>query len=316
MSTIYKYKVYCQTDSKWEHWLLSDTEAAPTTCPTNTGHTIDSSSVSVVEILQDLGKYNTEGVQLTSPAPRLGTSKTIVTCNFCDPCTWYEQSLREEGPDGYGKVMSTIDTYVTYKIDGYTNWIDLTHSRFTGEDLIASNYSVDITVDGYSKTEDTDYTVNYEDGYVVFDPALTALNEVKAKFSYANGSRFTIKPAAGKKLRILYTEAQFSINAKIIDPVTFQVYVYNPNDLPNKIPYGNPDTYKSGYDFANIGNGGAYIPAFAGIDEDIIVVPFQYPVVKDLKDSDGAEIRISIANDTPIDGYFGSLTAYCLSEDE
>lgn len=259
-------------------------------------------------------KFNTEGAMITAPTPRMGSSKTIYTHNFCDPCTWYEGSLRNEGSDGYGAVLNTSDN-VTYNLDGYVNWIDTTHGRLTGEDFFF-DYPISVTVDGVLKTEDVDFEINYHDGYVVFDPALNGSEEVKASFSYAGTSIFTIAPSPGKKLRILYTEAQFSINVKIIEPVRFQIRVYNPYDLPNKVSYGEADVYKSGYDFANVGNGGTYIPAFADMDEDLVVVPFNYATVKDMSSSVGAEVQIRIDNDTPLDGYFGTLTAYCLSEDE
>ena len=39
--TVYYYKLYCETDSKWEYvW----SETPPTQCPTNTAHTIDADS--------------------------------------------------------------------------------------------------------------------------------------------------------------------------------------------------------------------------------------------------------------------------------
>ena len=309
-----KYRIKCTTDNKYEYqW--SDVE--PTICPVDTGHTIDGDQTTIIESLSGTPKQDTDGVQLTAPAPRLGSSKTLITHNFCNPSTWYEQSVRHDGGDGYGQILSEIDAYATYKSpDGYTNFIDTKHGKITNEHVLDSTYGVVVTVDGYAKTEDTDYTVNYQDGYVMFDPALTSSNEVRATFSYANGSRFTIAPSTNKVLRILYTEAQFSINADIVSPVQFQVWVYNPYDLPNKVPYGAADIYKNGYDFANVGNGGTYIPAFAGIEEDIVVVPFNYATVRDLSSASGVEIRISIIDDIPIDGYMGTLTAYCLSENE
>lgn len=46
MATVYKYRVWCSTDSKYEYvWG----ETAPTTCPTNTGHTIDGAQTVIVE---------------------------------------------------------------------------------------------------------------------------------------------------------------------------------------------------------------------------------------------------------------------------
>ena len=50
MTTIYKYRIYCVTDSKYEYqWA----EQEPTTCPTNTGHTIDSSQTTIVQTKED-----------------------------------------------------------------------------------------------------------------------------------------------------------------------------------------------------------------------------------------------------------------------
>jgi len=49
MAVLYKYRVWCDTDSQWEY-LWSESETAPTTCPADpVGHTIDSNKTSVVE---------------------------------------------------------------------------------------------------------------------------------------------------------------------------------------------------------------------------------------------------------------------------
>ena len=46
MTTLYKYRVYCITDSKYEYvW----SEEPPLTCPTNTSDTIDLNSITIVE---------------------------------------------------------------------------------------------------------------------------------------------------------------------------------------------------------------------------------------------------------------------------
>lgn len=262
-------------------------------------------------------KFDSEGNLKTVASPRTGVRKTIVTHNFCDPTTWYEESVRVEG-DGYGQVLETIDGYETYKSpDGYVNWIDTVHGKITAENTL-SGYQVEVTVDGYSKTEDLDYTVNYQDGYVIFSEALNNSNEVKAKFSYENGSTFSIIPLAGKQLKVLYTEVQVTKSTHINPsrPISFQPWVYNPYDLPNKVPYGQPELYKSARDIINIGNGGEFVPRFGDMEEDVIILPFNYAAATPLQSSVGAEIRISIVGDQPLDGYFGTMTAYCLSEDE
>jgi hypothetical protein len=44
--TIYKYRIWCVTDSKYEYvWA----ESPPTTCPTNTAHSVDTGKIAVVD---------------------------------------------------------------------------------------------------------------------------------------------------------------------------------------------------------------------------------------------------------------------------
>ena len=47
--SIIHYKIYCETDARWEKWLLDGDDPAPTACPVDTGHAVTSDSVSVVE---------------------------------------------------------------------------------------------------------------------------------------------------------------------------------------------------------------------------------------------------------------------------
>lgn len=46
MTTVYKYRIYCQTDEKYEY-IWNETE--PDKCPTNTAHDIDLTSITIVE---------------------------------------------------------------------------------------------------------------------------------------------------------------------------------------------------------------------------------------------------------------------------
>jgi hypothetical protein len=50
MTEVNQYKIYCTTDSKWEYmWGVTP----PTTCPTNTAHSVDLSSVSVAYVVEE-----------------------------------------------------------------------------------------------------------------------------------------------------------------------------------------------------------------------------------------------------------------------
>lgn len=60
MTTVYYYRVFCTTDNKYEYvWNTS----APTTCPVNTEHTINTSTIAVIkEISENIQKIQEEEV--------------------------------------------------------------------------------------------------------------------------------------------------------------------------------------------------------------------------------------------------------------
>jgi hypothetical protein len=53
MTTYYKYRLKCTTDNINEYWILSENDPVPTTCPTNTAHTIDSTQTTIVDTISD-----------------------------------------------------------------------------------------------------------------------------------------------------------------------------------------------------------------------------------------------------------------------
>lgn len=235
-----------------------------------------------------------------------GSSTTVVSHDWTDPCTWYSKSSRATGE------TLTLDTGKIYDFANQ-NVIDLTHGRHYNEDVL-TGYELKVYDNAVLKTEDTDYTMDYENGKVTFDAGYTVNGPVTADYSYANGSEWVLKPATGKVLHIEHAELQFSRNVQM-NPVAFEIWVYNPYDLPNKVKY-QEIIYKNIKDVigaANLGQG--YIPAIDTLTEDIIVFPFNYATVKSLKDSDGAELRVRILDDTKYIGEFATATFYVLSED-
>jgi hypothetical protein len=46
---IFRYKIHCNTENADEYWYLPSDAAAPTTCPHNTAHSVDLSSVVVID---------------------------------------------------------------------------------------------------------------------------------------------------------------------------------------------------------------------------------------------------------------------------
>jgi hypothetical protein len=48
-----KYKIYCETDSRYEYEILDEADPAPTDCPVDVGHTITTASISIIETISN-----------------------------------------------------------------------------------------------------------------------------------------------------------------------------------------------------------------------------------------------------------------------
>lgn len=49
---LYKWRIYCETESSFQYWWLEDGDNPPTTCPNNSSHTI-SSVKSIIDEIED-----------------------------------------------------------------------------------------------------------------------------------------------------------------------------------------------------------------------------------------------------------------------
>jgi len=49
--TVYVWRIWCETDSRYEFWKLYDTDPSPTTCPVNTAHTVNLNDVTLRNII-------------------------------------------------------------------------------------------------------------------------------------------------------------------------------------------------------------------------------------------------------------------------
>jgi len=57
ITTLYKYRIYCTTNSQWEYIYNT---SAPSTCPINVGHTVNASSVSILDQIAAISITNTD----------------------------------------------------------------------------------------------------------------------------------------------------------------------------------------------------------------------------------------------------------------
>ena len=247
--------------------------------------------------------------------PPEGSRIEVISPNWCDPTTWYEES-----ESIIGETLSDSGDGLTFN-SAHDHWIDCCNGKLTGESLLHDTYHPAIYDNAVEKTEsspgttDGDFQINYTTGDVTFNQAPTG--PVTADYHYENGSTFIVKPTSGKILRLTTVEVQFSENVEIMDTVIFQLYV-------GGYPYGNPTIYKTMMDYINEASR-AYpsIPAMGGASWRGMSQPvhiFQWPYSErgalDLRSSLGMEIRISLENDTEFTGNVAVATFYGISEDE
>lgn len=114
MTTLYKYRIYCVTDSTYEYvWA----EEEPTTCPTNTAHTIDTTSITIVEVKEPNeikvqeetvptgAHYAIETVQLDS----IKNSTTSTTQSFGFPISALSINFVTDSSHYLDEITLTID---------------------------------------------------------------------------------------------------------------------------------------------------------------------------------------------------------------
>lgn len=269
-------------------------------------------------------------LRVTSEKPTEGIKLTIISSDWGDPCTWYYKSRKIL--DGY--VLDNINTTAeklagTYtKYEGYGTWIDNFHGRYSDEDYLTNDIGevprLKVYVDGYEKTEvdphtgEGDFTVDYENAQVIFNSTVGSEAVVSVDAWLAQESTWSIVPNPGTKIIIDYVEVQFSADIKLTDSVVFQSWVYNPYDLPNKVPYGDPTKYKSMKDYINEANRSYPLvlktthqsPGWRDLQTDYNIYVWDYQSVLEISSSVGAEIRIALEHDVPFEG---SATAafYC-----
>lgn len=281
-----------------------------------------------------------DGKPIFSLWPTEGTRKTFVTPNWCDRCTWYPNAVRV-----VDEVASTSD-FTSYSVVN-NSLIDSKHGRLSGEEFLTDSngypFFVVVSVNDVAVAEQDpntesggDYTVNYEDGVIVFFTPRDPGDVVKVTYHYATTSMYILAPQAGKNIKIKSAEVQFSKNIDLTDSVYFQAYGYvivfapqlaqsNGGPYPDttKIPLGNPTIYKTMMDYINEANGAhPEIPALPGqggwrnLANGIITFPWNYQALTTISSAAGMEIRIFLKNEIPFGGSAATATFYCLSEDE
>lgn len=266
---------------------------------------------------------NSDGIPLQSSEPRVGSELIKVTSNFCDPTSWWYDSARSES-----ETMTDSGDGLTFN-STHVNWIDVISGKlfYDPDAEPTKNVTISVTVDGTPATmvdplypsDGGDYTVNFAAGTITFGASQSG-KTIVASYAYAQSSLWALVPIDGKAIDIESVEAQFSEDAIIRDTVQFELWGYNPSDLPNKILYGS-SLYRSMRNFVDEAQGSyPVVPAIGGdegrgLPSAIYGFPFRYGTVRRLSSENGIELRIRLSKDTPFGGSHCTATFYCTVRD-
>lgn len=246
------------------------------------------------EYVQPVAVYKTEDVSLHK-----------VTHDFTNKTTWYQNSTEVTGE------TLTLDSGTTYN-SANVNWIDVVN-RVTPQQHRHQSYK-QVIYDGGTPVSEDDYTVNFANGTVTFNS--TPSGAVTADYHYAGSSLWTMTPDANTVLLIEHSEIQFTQDVELASPLRFEIWVYNPLDLPNKVLY-QYSQYNGLRDFVNEANlGTGSINQMGNLPGNVSVFPFNYGSIKPISSAAGAELRVLSMDDIPLTGSYGTGTFYCLSRPE
>ena len=135
-----KYRIWCSTDSQWEYtnWIEDDA-AVPTTCPINTGHTIDGTKTSAYRQQKTQSLKTPDNILLTTPHAQnmrfelCDRDIKLVTCKYDVPAT-----LTISGADANGNI-----TYTPTIRGDYANCITVAHVEGAREFAIVVEYEAE-----------------------------------------------------------------------------------------------------------------------------------------------------------------------------
>jgi hypothetical protein len=180
---------------------------------------------------------NLHGYTKSVTAIPIGGGIRQITHNYCDPCTWWQESTEHTDQ------ATTSGDQLTYDITGHTNLIDLRHGRAVFEESITTSTVVPngntmtnivptVSVDAVALDQsnedatsgDDRYTIDYDAGTVTFAVARGGAEAVTVSFRKSGNSDFTIVPDAGKRITLEDVEVDCTENIDMTTSVVTTVY--------------------------------------------------------------------------------------------
>lgn len=258
-----------------------------------------------------------DGNLIVSTFPADGLKRNEISMNWCDRTTWWSSAEHVTG-----EVATTSDPERKVWDLVHQNVIDTYHAKITGEEMLYI-YRVAVSVGGVQKSEQDphygtggDYTINYAEGTITFLASVPVGSDPVVSYYYENGSTWVMTPSSGEVWKLKGAECQFSEDVIIQDSLIYEVWAYNPYDLPNKILVASPDYYKSIYDYLNDANKAYPVipalggPGWRGTTKATNVFSWDFQTTTDLVSSYGMELRVRLEHEQEFGGTFATGTFY------
>lgn len=295
-------------------------------------------------VIVALPKSQADNVPVIAIQPSLGAESIYATHNYCDPCTWYSESVRQSL-----EILSEISGAFQS-----TNelWVDMSHGRIFDEKALIIDqsifepgdphgYSVDITKDGQLMsqrsnfdTQGGDYTVDYISGTIHPVSGNWSGSVVSASYSYAASSAWILKPLPGKVITMEKAEAQFASDISMTSAFEMEVFGFaaifapeyiqsNGGPLPDDAHVSIDKTVYQTIDqlIDEAVQSFPQIPPLSsttsrGFTKHRNIFQFHYGRARKMYDSLGMYTRISLQNDERWYGERATATFYLSTEND
>lgn len=272
------------------------------------------------------------GKQVQSNYPNTTKHTNIKSFNFADPTSWFEQAVHVQSEThDITSSTSTVDLNNDKIINATQGNI---HDEMHITDDNGYDYAIDVWVNGTKKSEEDfhtgngDYSVDYQNGTLTFNNALSDGDTVEVDYHHADlnsnsdmpASMWHVEPEDGKKLDIVRAELQSTADLNMLDSMRFEIGYYDANG--NWVNIQDPNVYKTWHDVLIESNGAMpqYQPPSSpdkrDLQKPVDVFQWDYTSTITLKSSQNICVRIYNEHDVPHDGNYLTVTLYCLVEDE
>jgi hypothetical protein len=273
---------------------------------------------------------------LVAIASRIGNERVVGTHNYCDPCSWFGDSIRAKG-----EMLTDSGDGLTFT-STHVNWIDMISGRMHNDTAWVyyqqqdnpgdpHGYQVVVDVNGVQATmrepfevSGGDFEVDWDNGVVVFFASQSG-KTVTADYSYATTSTFHLAPRPGKILIVEDAETDVSADMIMTDDILYGGWYWDGSEWVDADFYifhraqqimteakGDYPAFKAVG--ATEAEKALSIKEFRrrsrGMRTDQQSVPFNYATIREIVQ--GTELRVWLKHDRPYQGEAVTMTFYCI----